>query len=653
MTEYHTLLVSGFVRILVGCVALFGLVPRLALPAVYSGEPWRRRAANFLTAGALAVVSAHLLVLVGMYDGVVLATICLGLWSVRIWYSGSRESSNGIRNLSASLLRKLDVVSWTRWKESGRRWLRTLAERTDPFRVLSLLILALVLAATGLIRLLPAWYHAAPFSVEYYETLEQVKRLQINQMYIQGFGTPLGLPMIAQTLGLLSQVNVAIILHFLGALSSVLLGSSIAYVVYRATFSIQGAIIGAAVFGLFNQLLPMDMRHQVEADSIVLACAFMLPSISFLAEYCIDLRPRTLAVALTGLLCTASINLFVGIFALAASFIVLIGALLFAFRNPALRGARLFAMLAVVVVVPAAFYFLVGTALNYDSFKNTLQVLLYDQHVNRYVSLNDDLPQLFLWSSAVLFGVSVVLGVWRFSNNFFHLQLFSWGAIGIALLLLARYGSDELAVLIPSSQIDFLLSILGAIAAGFSIGWGTRFGAALFQRFHAGKVVGDVWRLIVVVGALVVLSFCSPMQNVIFDYTAEPDGFAKSMYLIEQKFMPYQWTVVSHRGTALSGMNRGRFLDYGYFYSRYNPETYRHGSKESVPTPVLFIFVERARERTDIATELATVSSSAAENIKVWLDSYQKNHYDLRIFYSDEEVVVYELEDPAVNALRG
>ena len=68
---------------------------------------------------------------------------------------------------------------------------------------------------------------------------------------------------------------------------------------------------------------------------------------------------------------------------------------------------------------------------------------------------------------------------------------------------------------------------------------------------------------------------------------------------------------------------------------------------------MLFIFVERTRDKTNIATELTTANNSSAENIKEWLDSYQKNHYDLRIFYSDEEVVVYKLEDPTVNALRG
>jgi len=282
-----------------------------------------------------------------------------------------------------------------------------------------------------------------------------------------------------------------------------------------------------------------------------------------------------------------------------------------------------------------------------------VQVLLYDQHVNRYFSMYGNLPQLSVWIGAVLFSISLLLSVWKFSNRSFHLQLFLWGAFGILLLLLVRYVPDEIAAVIPSSQLYFLLAVVGAIALGIAIGWGTTLGTRALEHLRVSVWVGDIWRLFVVAASLCAVWLCSPVQSVAFGYTAEPDGFAKSIYLIEQQYTPYQWTVVSHRGTALSGMNRGRFLDYGYFYSSYNPETYKHGTKGAVPTPVLFIFVERTREKSNVATELATVNSASAENIKEWLGAYQKNHTDLKIFYSDEEVVVYKLEDPTVSALRG
>ncbi len=620
---------------------------------MYSGEPWRRRAANVLAGGLLVVVVVHLLVLARMYDGVVFVVVCLGMWTVRVWYSGSRGSGNGAESLFAHLLRMLDVVSWRYVKESVRRWLNAMEEHLNISHVLSLLALAAVITGTGVIRLLPVWNHAAPFSIEYYETLEHVKRLQINQMYGEGYRVPLGLPMLAQTLSLLSQVNVAIVLHFLGAVSSMMLAGSIAYVVYRTTFSLQGSIVGAALFGLFNHLIPMDLRHQVEADSLVLASAFLLPSLSFLAESCVEPRVRTLVIALSGLLCALTVNLFVGMVALLGVFVVLVGVLLFSFRLPWLRGVPLLVMVGAVVVLLGGFFLFFRAMLGHDSFKNAVQVLMYDQHLNRYYSLYGTLPQLFVKLSAVLFGVSLVLSVWPFSAKSLHLQLFLWGVFGLALLLSVQYEPEEVAAVIPSSQISFLLSIVAAIALGITTGWGTRLGNGILERLRARGWMKHAWRLLVLAAALCVVWLCSPVQRVIFDYTVEPDGFAKSLYLIEQQYMPYQWTVVSHRGSALSGMNRGRFLDYGYFYSRYNPETYQHGTEDAVPTPVLFIFVERTREKTNIATELLTANNRSAENIKEWLDSYQKNHHDLRIFYSDEEVVVYKLEDPTVKALRG
>lgn len=653
LTEYHNLLVSGVIRILIGCAVLFGLVPRLLLPSIFADQPWRRRAAGFLIAGTLVVVTAHLLVLATMYDGVALATVCLGMLVVRVWYSVSRRSVHGFESLFSNLLRMLDVVSWTYCKEWGRRWFKSVGERIDAFHVLSVVVLAAVIAATGLIRLVPVWSHAAPFSIEYYETLEQVKRLQINQMYGGGYRVPLGLAMLAQTLSFLSQVNIAIVLHFLGAVSSMMLAGSIAYVVYRATSSLQGSIIGAALFGLSSNFLPMDLRHQVEADSLVLASAFLLPSLSLFAEYCVEPQLRTLAAAIAGLFCALTISLFVGTFALVGVFIILIGALFFAYRLPWLRGTRLLAMIGVAVALLIGGALFVRALQGYEGFKNTVQVLMYDQHVNRYFSLYEGLPHLFVLMSAVLFGVTMLLSVCRFSEKSLHLQLFSWGALGIALLLLAQYLPEEWAAAVPFSQICFLLSVVTAITFGITVGWGIRFGNEALGHLRARGWMRDSWRLLVLGAALCCLWLYSPAQRVTFEYTAEPDGFAKSLYLIEQKYMPYQWTVVSHRGTALSGMNRGRFLDYGYFYSSFDPETYKHGTKGAVPTPLLFIFVERTHEKSNIATELATVNIGSAANIKHWLDTYQKNHYDLKVFYSDEEVIVYKLEDMTVNALRG
>jgi hypothetical protein len=652
LTEYHNLVVSGVIRTIVGFLVLFGLMPYIVMPVLYPDEPWRRRAAYGLLAGAFTIGSVHLLVLAGMFDSVSWFVLALAIWVARTWYAESRESGRGFRHIFAGILRLSDAFSWRTVRDSGRDRMKVWWAHRNGLEAVSIVILAGVIAAAGLIRLLPVWNNAAPFAVEYYETLEHVKRLQLNQMYIQGYRVPLGLPMIAQTLSLLSQVNVAVELHFLGAISSMALAASIAYVVYRSTHSLQGSIIAAAFFGMFNQFLPMNLHHQVEADSVVLASAFMLPSLSFLAEFCIDFRVRTLVIALAGLLSALAVNVFVGSAGIVAAAVVLVSALLFVYRNPALHNGRLYGMIGGVAVLLGGFALFVRALAGNEFLKNAAQLLLYDQHVNRYSSSFGELSPAFLWVSAVLFCFPVLLSLWRFSDRGLHLQLFSWGASGIALLLLVQYSSDEMFAMVPVGQVGFLFSVLVPVTLGIAVGWVARAGNEILGLLKTRPWAGNVWKLIVVCTGLGALWFVSPAQTVRFEHTVEPDGFAKSIYLIEQRYTPFQWTVVSHRGTALSGMNRGRFLDYGYFTSRYNPETYKHGAKDAVPTPVLFIFVELAREETNVATELATGTARSAEVIKDWIDSYRKTHVDLSVFYRDDEVVVYKIEDPAVNALR-
>jgi hypothetical protein len=285
MTGYHTIFALGFIRAFVGSLFVVIVLPRLLLPRLFPGEAWRNRVGNALITGAILIGIVHGLVLANLNDSVSFGIVLGGIIVIRFWYSQVRVADKHLKNHLASLLRFLDlnsfrsafVFAWKKCAAIGARW--------SPAQYLNTILLVAILAMSGFIRILPAWNHAAPFSVEYYETLQKVKQLQINQMYIEGYRVPLGLPVAAQVLGFFSQVNSSLLLHFLGALSSIFLAASICYVIYRSTFCIEGGIVGAAVFGLFSALLPLDLRHQVEADSLILATAFALPSLSFFAEF--------------------------------------------------------------------------------------------------------------------------------------------------------------------------------------------------------------------------------------------------------------------------------------------------------------------------------------------------------------------------------
>jgi hypothetical protein len=653
LTEYHTFVVGGVARVLVGCILLFGLLPRLLWPTLLEGDTWRRRMGGFLLSGALVVLIVHVLVLGSMYDGVVFVTVCLALWAFRIWREESASSGKGLANYFAGVLRLVDVISWSYVVKAGKRRMRELAERASMFDVFMATLLLAVIAMTGFIRLVPVWNHAAPLSVEYYDTLRQTKQLQVNQILDGGYYVPLGLPALAQTLSLISQVNVALILHFLGAVSSMLLAGSIAYVVYRASFSIPGAIIGASLFGLFSVFLPMDLRSQVEADGMILASAFALPALSYLVEYFDEPSRQTFVVALAGLVAAASINLFVGFVSVIAALLIPLPVLALSFRLAWLRGKKLWLVIAAggLFLCGILLFFTIG--LESESTRNVLGVLLYDKHLNRYFAMYDGLSTQIVQAAAALFGMMVLLSVVRYSRKSAGLQLLVWGALGaVSLLVIPMTLTGQIGIL-QFGQLAFVLALLTAVAAGSLAGILCRAGGRLLDRMQAKTVLAKAWSATVVAAASLLLWVYSSPPAIAFDYTAEPDGFAASIYMIEQRYMPYQWTVVSHMGTALVGMNRGRFLDYDYFCQRYDPLQYNHGVAGAVPTPVLFFFVERENEQSEIVTELATSNRESARNMNQWLAEYQKHHRDLTIFYRDEKVVVYKIEDPTIKALRG
>jgi hypothetical protein len=653
LTAYHTVFVEGVIRAFIGCLMVLILVPRLLVPRFFPGESWRNRIGSALLVSAFLVGLVHLLVFAHLNDSLSFSVVLGSIIVARLWHSGFSVSDRHMKNHIASILRFLDSSSFRSVGVFVRTRITAVADRRTSMQYLYALLLMVVLAITGFVRVLPAWNHAAPFSIEYYETLQKVKQLQINQMYTEGYRVPLGLPIAAQVLTLFSQVNSALLLHFLGALSSVFLAASICYVVYRSTFSIEGGIVGAAIFGLFSALLPLDLRHQIEADSLVLAMAFALPALSFFIEFCAQPGYRSLLVALAGLLVAATVNLFVGCFALVAMVLILVVSLIFVVRLPWLRGVKLLATVLVTVSLGVGCVAFFRMGLRDEGLKNALQILLYDKHLNRYFSLYAALAPVFVLACYCCFGMLAFFSLFRYKNKAVPLHLFSWGFIGGGVLALVPFSYNEILSYIQYSQAAFLLSNVLAINAGIVVSIVAVGGAFVLDKFRSRAWISSSWKLVIATTALGVCGYFSMPKEVTMEFTAEPDGFATSLYIIEQKFMPYQWTVVSHRGTALSGLNQGRFLDYEYFIEKYDPLTYAHGTKQAVPTPLLFFFVERAHQKTEITTELSTTDRNAEQKIKDWLQVYDQKNHNLRLFYSDDKVLVYELEDRSLNVLRG
>jgi hypothetical protein len=254
--------------------------------------------------------------------------------------------------------------------------------------------------------------------------------------------------------------------------------------------------------------------------------------------------------------------------------------------------------------------------------------------------------------SAGVFLALIAFSMYPSVRKLWHLHLIGWGFTGMLLLVLATPALLGLDEIIPTAQILFILSVVVALGIGLCTG-------VLLDAMQGAlntvvvSVPARQWMRSLSGGAIIasaILIFHGAPASVL--QTAEPDGFVRNLYMIERTYIPYQWTIVAHRGILLAGMNRGRFLDYDYFTARYDPVTYRHGTKDAIPTALVFIFIEKNKDVTEISSELTPVNRNAMAQAREWCETYRKTHDDMTVFFSDDTIIIYELRDPHVPSLR-
>jgi hypothetical protein len=651
MTDYHTILILSILRLMLACGVVFVLMPALLFPPFPSKSRMERLFGMFLYMAGISIVMMHVFVFLKLNDNI--AVVIISIWIVAFkWWNVYRKQHVGFVLIKSVLLRWIEIFARPSTVKRlgaslGEFWKQKIAVRL----AYAVLLIAIVTGAVVL-RIGPIWDHPAPLSTEYYETLEQVKHLQINEMYQGESRIPIGMPMLISALCTASQVNPTLAVHFVGLLSAILLCGSIFFSVYTAIRRRLEAALASVIFAVAFNLFPGSVVHQIEADSMTLAVVFLLPSLSFFINYLTHGGRARLSASMSGLAATAAVNLFVGALGLAAIAVILCSTFFILPSLKRLRGR----ILAEHVAVTTAVLGLIGLAFEYTHLdqrtQDVLKIIFYDQHFSRYAVPDDPRLGPFLVVCAGLFVAPISAGVFPASRKQWHLHLMGWGFIGTLLLLLASPELIGLNEIVPAAQVVFILSVTVSLAAGMCAGVLLD---VMQSALHAVRVSRNTrqWaRTTAAVGFIAAAIFFYHGNFAATSQTAEPDGFVRNLYVIERTFIPYQWTIVAHRGILLAGMNRGRFLDYDYFTAMYDPVTYRHGVPGAIPTALVFIFVEQDKDVTGISSELIPNNRNAMREARKWCETYLQTHNDMTIFYKDDKIIIYELRDPHVPSLR-
>ena len=675
------LLAVSLVRVGVVAVVAFLVLPRFALPGVRQRSAWEGRAWGDAVLGvSTTIVVSFLLGVTGLFDAVSLLTVLLLTLAYGAWLRYRRLWQRTILQHYMALLRWIEraappepVVEGLalglplgpepspRTDASptgppGRAWARRLARaasRLRPATVASGWTAGLAVAAIAAvgIRIIPDLASPAPLTLRYYAHLETLKGLVVGEP-VGGRGG-WGVHALAMALSELARVDAALVLRGVGAVAS----GALAYGVYQtARFywsRAPGAFAGAVLVAAGGPLLPLPLDHQAGAEPLMLAAALALAVFPHVSAYLGDGSRRGVTVAAFGLLACglthSDVGLLLGLTVVAYVTSIWVQVWLRQRRSsepPSRRDQSFRRRLGVMAGLG------VGIGVVWRGYEAVVSradpgsILFFESAVAESFgggpgrlafavgALLVLAPLLPSTGALVRTGVQT-LGMWAL-----------WlgrgggydGVAGAAAVLLTASLGLGLGLLVNEAHVQ----IGGALAARRERPRPARRGLAVW---------GPVAASLAVLAASLGTGWGVPVAGA----PVEPDGYVRAYHRIQARSLPYAWTAVSHRGTGILARHRGRFMDYEYFLQNYDAARYDHLGEEAIPTPDLYLFVEKDPLASTIVPELMPTGVDIPDRVADWVRTFTARTQEgvtVETFYDDASVRVYHVRRPAPTLLE-
>ena len=711
-TPFAWLLLIGMVRVGLVAALAFLALPRLALPGTARRSAWESRAWGDAVLGvSTTLIVSFALGILGLFDAVsltvaLLLALAYGAWLRyrRLWQrtllqryltllrwieryappdpivedvalglppEGERPPDDGPA-LDAEPLH--DLAIGPHEQHPIARWasrLRRLAARLQPRTAATGWTVGLGVAAIAAIgiRIIPDLASPAPLTLRYYAHLETLKGLAVGDP-VGGAGG-WGVHALAMALSELARVDPALVLRTMGAVAS----GALAYGVYQtARFYWSrpaGAFAGSILVAAGGPLLPLPLDHQAGAEPLMLAAALALPVFPHVSAYLGDGNRRGITVAAFGLLACGLTNSAVGLL-LGLTILVYVATIWAQVRwgqrtsggPPSRRDQALNRRLLVMGGLGAS----IGVVWKgYDALVRSADpgaILFFESLV----------PETFGGTPgriAFVIGLLLVLAPFLPSRARYRDVLPSTGALvrtgGQTLVmwglwLRAGGGYDGLAgaaAVLLTASLGLGLGLLvneahvqlgGAIARPDRSAWLDRFALAPARsRALAG------WAPVATAVVLLALAVGTGWGVPVAGEPVEPDGYVRAYHAIQSRSLPYAWTAISHRGTGILARHRGRFMDYEFFLQNYDARSYDHQGEGAIPTPDLYLFVEKQPLASEIVPELMPTGENIPDRVAAWVKTYTERGETgatVEQFYDDDFVRIYRLSRPAPTLLE-
>ncbi len=644
----------------------FLVLTRFALPGTLRRSSWEGRGWGDAVLGVSAtVVAATVLGALGLFDAASLAAM-LGLSLAGGAYLRYRRLwRRSLLDAYAALLRWIERIAppdpvVAGYGPAPAREARGSARRRTTLTPRAGWWVGVGVAsalATG-VRLIPTFAQSAPFSLRYYAHLETLKGLRVGAPV--GTAEGWGLHALVLALSEMARVDPAILLRGVGAVSA----GAITYGVYQtARFywaGRPGAFLGALFVAIGGPLLPLPLERQAGAEPLMLAAALAIPVFPHLASYIGSGGRRGLVVGATGLLACGLVYPAVGglLAAVVGVYIGTIGLQVLWRRRVQGKQARAryrdrglsrrMLVLGGGGLAMGVLWALEARLVSRMSEPGSFAFF----EIARAVRL--DLAPVVV---AGVLGASVMLAPLVPGRERFEAVLPRPGALwrtgGQTLAMLALWlGTGAGYDGVSGAAAVLLMAVVGLDLALLSSEIRVRVAAVWPARWRVRLPAWTSAALALAVGIIVIgTGWSVPVPGP----TVEPEGFVEGYLDITQESLPYAWTAVGHRGTGTLVSQRGRFMDYGYFLDNYDPAAYSHTGQRRIPTPDVYLFVERNPDASQVMAELMPTGRDLTRQMHRWVRAYAQRPdaaRSLSVFYRDDAVTVYRISRPASTLLQ-
>ncbi|MHB1485139.1 MAG: hypothetical protein ACYCYI_10800 [Saccharofermentanales bacterium] len=617
----------------------------IILPRLLFARPNRTALSNFFSYFAqmvlFVIVLGYILVILKIFE--IIAILCALLFFI-LGRTFIRKSQNNRRKISKEIsfwvydyadgiivLPKLIKKLFSEWTASTKVKI-TAMNKTD---IISISIVAAVLAYSGFLRIYDAFVNAAPTMSDAYVTLAWIKYIGKSTLFHDGI-YPQGFHIYQAMLVKFAGLDPLFILKFTGPVNGLLIVLGIYFAVSGFLKNKQAGVIAAAAYGIFGFYLTGGWERQASTNAQEFAFIFVLPCLYFFYRYLAENNKQDLFTGGAALSVIGLVHSLVFAFTLFGG-IILLFTIFISERKSFTKLPVLHTIGAVSISTAAAVLpFGIGLVLGYKFHSTSLDFATSQ-------SVEVGYPKLLLSDYVVVVCLSLlilsIIGSIKKPSFSVRIFLFLFGA---ATLCLYYFGGPLSGSVLISSRSTELYSLISPviIGAGFSCVMlpliKFKYSESVFTVICAGLLT-----------AAVILAKPVP----IIPYKMEYNSGVEQYLRISKNFRATEWLIISQEEGYAMVLGKGWHLMTQDFLAAYDPKNGdligNRNDETEINVPDVFIYIEKNVYPT--YKNMSSLEKQYNRRIKEsammqeWMLEYCEINGKQDVYFEDENIIIYHL----------